>query len=75
MAASQKVTESFLDRRSLKLQFVTFLTFARFPLVLLFFVGALVYAKEHEFWFFATAFTCLVVSAITALSMGFVVAR
>lgn len=71
MAASQKVTESSPDRRSLKLQFVTFLTFVRFPLVLLFFAGALIYANQRQFWFFATAFTCLVVSAITDLFDGY----
>ena len=56
-----------------KLRFVTFLTCARFPLVLLFFAGAVLYTKpayRHP-WLFAGVFFCLITSAITDLFDGY----
>ena len=63
--------ESSTDLQHAKLRFVTFLTFVRFPLVLLFFMGALAYAKYHLTWLFVSAFTCLVIAAITDIFDGF----
>ena len=56
-----------------KLAFVTFLTFVRFPLVLLFFAGAIVYTNpEYRYaWLFAVTFACLVLSAVTDLFDGY----
>ncbi len=56
-----------------KLAFVTFLTFVRFPLVLLFFAGAIVYTNPaHRFgWLFGVTFACLVLSAVTDLFDGY----
>ena len=56
-----------------KLAFVTFLTFVRFPLVLLFFAGAIVYSQtEHKaVWLFALTFAALVLSAVTDLFDGY----
>ena len=54
-----------------KLFIVTFLTFVRFPLVLLFFIGALFYVKFHATWIFVTALTLLAVSAITDFFDGY----
>jgi len=54
-----------------KLGFVTFLTFVRFPLILLFFVGAVVYTPERSPWLFAATFMFLVMSAVTDLLDGY----
>jgi CDP-diacylglycerol--glycerol-3-phosphate 3-phosphatidyltransferase len=56
-----------------KLAFVTFLTFVRFPLVLLFFAGAIVYTNpEYRYgWLFVVTFACLVLSAVTDLFDGY----
>lgn len=60
-----------------KLQFVTFLTFARFPLVLLFFAGAIFYSRpemRHTLLFLAT-FAALILSALTDMLDGFFARR
>jgi len=56
-----------------KLAFVTFLTFVRFPLVLLFFAGAIVYNSldTKPLWLFALIFAALVSSALTDLLDGY----
>ncbi|MBT3194329.1 MAG: hypothetical protein HN341_17425 [Verrucomicrobia bacterium] len=56
-----------------KLAFVTFLTFVRFPLVLLFFVGAIVYniKESSSLWLFFLIFAALVSSALTDLLDGY----
>ncbi len=56
-----------------KLAFVTFLTFVRFPLVLLFFAGAIVFnVRGHApFWLFLLTFASLVLSAVTDLFDGY----
>ena len=56
-----------------KLAFVTFLTFVRFPLVLLFFVGAIVYSGQEKgsTWLFFLTFSALVLSALTDLFDGY----
>ena len=59
-----------MSRRN-KLRFVTILTFVRFPLVMLFFVGALVYAQCRLDWVFGLSLTCLVLSALTDLFDGY----
>lgn len=56
-----------------KLRFVTFLTCLRFPLVVIFFVGAVLYTRpayRHE-WLFAGTFFCLIASAITDFFDGY----
>jgi len=59
--------------RKSKLAFVTFLTFVRFPLVLLFFAGAIVYAHtgRHSTWLFMLTFASLGLSAVTDLFDGY----
>jgi len=54
-----------------KLRFVTLLTFARFPLVVLFFAGAIIHAGCPRTWLFATVFTLLVASALTDILDGY----
>jgi len=54
-----------------KLFFVTFLTFVRFPLVLLFFTGALFNVKYHETWLFSVSLGCLIASAVTDFFDGY----
>ena len=54
-----------------KLRFVTLLTFARFPLVLLYATLAIVYAEVRNPWLFAGAAASLIVSAITDLFDGY----
>ena len=60
--------------RNSKLAFVTFLTFMRFPLVLLFFAGAIAYTnpvvREHP-WVFVVTFAALISSALTDLFDGY----
>jgi len=60
-----------------RLQFVTFLTFARFPLVLLFFVGAIFHASPsfRTTWLFFATFAALVLSALTDLFDGYYARR
>lgn len=56
-----------------KLKFVTFLTFARFPLVLFFFTGAIVHtnpAYRYD-WIFIASFASLVLAAATDLFDGY----
>jgi CDP-diacylglycerol--glycerol-3-phosphate 3-phosphatidyltransferase len=59
----------------IKLAFVTFLTVVRFPLVLLFFAGAIVHAvtppAERSTWLFALSLTALIASAVTDLFDGY----
>jgi len=57
--------------RHLKLAFVTFLTIVRLPLVLLFFVGAIVHAHMPIGWLFWCTFASLVLSALTDLFDGY----
>jgi len=59
-----------MARRSLELGIVTFLTFVRFPLVLLFFVAAVAHTGHERVGVFLLAFLALVVSAITDLFDG-----
>ena len=54
-----------------KLYFVTFLTFVRFPLVLLFFMAALVNAWHYETWLFSLALGSLITSAVTDMFDGY----
>jgi CDP-diacylglycerol---glycerol-3-phosphate 3-phosphatidyltransferase len=54
-----------------KLHFVTFLTFVRFPLVLLFFAAALVNAWRYETWLFSLALGALITSAVTDMFDGY----
>lgn len=60
-----------------KLRFVTFLTFVRFPLVLLFFAGAIVYAtpRYRVPGLFFTVFGALILSAVTDLFDGYFARR
>lgn len=65
-----------MDGRS-RLHFVTFLTCVRFPLVLLFFVGAVIYAdsRYRQPWLFAVTFASLIASAVTDLFDGYFARR
>jgi phosphatidylglycerophosphate synthase len=54
-----------------KLAFVTFLTFVRFPLVLMFFAGAIVHTYYPLAWLFWLTFLSLVLSALTDLFDGY----
>jgi CDP-diacylglycerol--glycerol-3-phosphate 3-phosphatidyltransferase len=63
-----------MDNRR-KLQFVTFLTVVRFPLVLLFFAFAIVHANTERTAFFVLAFVSLIVSAVTDLFDGYFARR
>jgi CDP-diacylglycerol--glycerol-3-phosphate 3-phosphatidyltransferase len=54
-----------------QLLFVTFLTFVRFPLVLLFFAGAVVHTYHPVAWLFWVTFFSLVLSALTDLFDGY----
>jgi phosphatidylglycerophosphate synthase len=58
-----------------KLGFVTFLTFVRFPLVLLFFAGAIVYSFRPAVWLFLASFIALILSAVTDLLDGYFARR
>ena len=60
-----------VKRRGLKLAFVTFLTFARLPLVLIFFTGAIFFAFNNRPWVFAMSFGSLVIAAVTDLFDGY----
>jgi CDP-diacylglycerol--glycerol-3-phosphate 3-phosphatidyltransferase len=53
------------------LYFVTFLTFVRFPLVLLFFVAALLNMWKYETWLFSLALGALITSAVTDMFDGY----
>lgn len=59
--------------RSGKLAFVTTLTFVRFPLVLLFFAGAIIYSTPgmRKSWLFVLTFASLISSALTDLFDGY----
>lgn len=63
--------------RSDKLRFVTFLTVVRFPLVLLFFVGAIAYSHPsgRSPWLFGVTFFVLILSAVTDLFDGYFARR
>lgn len=65
-----------MDSRS-RLRFVTILTCVRFPLVLVFFVGAIVYAmpRYRVPWLFWTTFASLIASAVTDLFDGYFARR
>ena len=54
-----------------KLFIVTFLTFVRFPLVLLFFAGALINVKYQLVWLFVTSLAFLMLSAVTDFFDGY----
>jgi len=56
--------------RGAKLAFVTFLTVVRFPLVLLFFTGAVIHASYPSAGMFWITFAALVLSAMTDLFDG-----
>lgn len=60
-----------------KLALVTFLTAVRLPLVLLFFVGAIVHSADARgpAWLFWTSFTALIASAATDLFDGLLARR
>jgi len=58
-----------------RLYLVTFLTFLRFPLVLLFFGCALLYVKSQAAWLFVLALTSLTLSAITDFFDGYLARR
>lgn len=55
----------------IKLGFVTFLTIVRFPLVLMFLAGAIVYSEHPRTWIFAVSFLLLIASAVTDLFDGY----
>ena len=59
-----------MNRRA-RLGFVTFLTLVRYPLVLLFFVGAIIHSREPRTWVFTVAFAALIASAVTDLLDGY----
>lgn len=59
-----------MSRRT-RLTFVTILTFARFPLVLIFFAGAIVYVKNPLSWLFFTGFGCMIASTVTDFFDGY----
>ncbi len=61
--------------RSIELGIVTFLTVARFPLILVFFACAIVYTRVESLWLFVVAFTSLVASAVTDLFDGMLARR
>lgn len=63
-----------MARRS-KLYFVMFLTALRFPLVVFFFIGAVVHMDYHRYWLFAVTFTFLIGSAVTDLLDGYFARR
>ncbi|MDI6774654.1 MAG: CDP-alcohol phosphatidyltransferase family protein [Verrucomicrobiota bacterium] len=58
-----------------KLRFVTLLTAARFPLVLMFFIGAVLYERHGGIGFFFMALILLMLSAITDLFDGYFARR
>ena len=60
-----------------KLQIVTFLTFVRFPLVLLFFAGAILYTFPdwRREWLFMTTYAGMVLAAATDLFDGYFARR
>jgi CDP-diacylglycerol--glycerol-3-phosphate 3-phosphatidyltransferase len=58
-----------------KLRFVTFLTFVRFPLVVLFFAGAICYTPGRPEWIFWLSFGFIVLSAVTDLFDGYFARR
>jgi phosphatidylglycerophosphate synthase len=63
--------------KAAKLAFVTFLTFVRFPLVLVFFAGAIAYTSpqfRHP-WLFGVTFTALISAALTDLFDGYYARR
>jgi CDP-diacylglycerol--glycerol-3-phosphate 3-phosphatidyltransferase len=60
-----------------KLRLVTFLTAARFPLVLLFFVGAVLYTRPalRHGWLYALVLGALIAAAATDLADGYLARR
>lgn len=56
--------------RKSKLLFVTFLTALRLPLIVAFFVGAVIYARRPSNLLFYVSFGCMIASAITDLLDG-----
>ena len=58
-----------------KLGIVTLVTLIRVPLVLLFFVGAIIHSQCREVWVFALAFACLATAAITDIFDGWLARR
>jgi CDP-diacylglycerol--glycerol-3-phosphate 3-phosphatidyltransferase len=62
-------------RRAVKLGLVTALTMARFPLVMLFFAGAIVYTKQPSTGLFVASILALSLSAVTDLFDGYLARR
>lgn len=56
--------------RDIKLLIVTFITIVRFPLVLLFFIGAIIFSDYERTWLFVLSFSALVTSTITDIFDG-----
>ena len=63
------------SEKQYKLRFVTILTLLRFPLVLLFLAGAIIYTRQPRTWLFFGSFAALIASAITDLFDGFLARR
>ncbi len=61
--------------KTARLAFVTFLTFARLPLVLLFFIGAIIHVYHPSGWLFTLTFASLVLSSLTDLFDGYFARR
>ena len=59
-----------MDSRKSKLIFVTFLTALRLPLIVAFFVGAVIYSLRPSAALFYVSFSCMIGSAITDLFDG-----
>ena len=58
-----------------KLWFVTFLTLVRFPLVIVFFIGALVHSRQPDPRLFAVVFALLAASTLTDVFDGYFARR
>ena len=61
--------------RNMKLAFVTFLTFVRLPLVVMFFIGAIIHVYHPSPWLFTVTFASLVLSSLTDLFDGYFARR
>jgi len=61
--------------RQYQLYLVTLLTFLRFPLVMIFFAGAIVHTWEPRNWLFFASFIALIASAVTDLFDGLLARR
>lgn len=63
-----------MSRRA-QLRFVTFLTIARYPLVLIFLVGAVLHTGSRLTWLYVLTLLCLIASAVTDLLDGYFARR